>query len=140
MPKYKPKSAKAPLYLSPVSAGFPSPADDFIDKDLDLNEFLIKHQAATFFLKVDGNSMIEAGIHDKDLIIVDRALNPTHNSIAVVWLDGEFTLKRIHKRKDGLYLMPENPRYQPIKVHETDDFQVWGVVSYVIHQLHDNAG
>jgi len=126
---------KLPLYSSTVPAGFPSPADDFLDKRLDLNEYLIKHPAATFFVRVAGNSMIHAGIHSGDILIVDRAEEPKNNSIIVALLDREFTVKRIRKSKNELYLMPENGKFKPIKVTDKMDFEVWGVVKYVIHEV-----
>ncbi|OYD13929.1 peptidase S24 [candidate division WOR-3 bacterium JGI_Cruoil_03_44_89] len=124
-----------PLYLAKISAGFPSPADDYIDKKLDLNESLVKHPAATFFVKVYGSSMVNAGINSGDTLIVDRALEPADNKIVLAVLDGDFTVKRIRKLKDKLYLLPENPNCDPIEVTEEMDFEVWGVVTYVIHSV-----
>lgn len=123
-----------PYYLSGVSAGFPSPAEDYVDLKLDLNQHLIKHPAATFYVRVSGNSMIDANIHDGDLLIVDRALEPANNCIAVCVIDGDFTVKRIQITNKTIYLLPENPDYPPIEVTESNDFEVWGVVSYVIHK------
>lgn len=128
------KTIKLPLYIEPVFAGFPSPADDFVEKKLDLNEFLIKHPAATFFVRVAGHSMKGAGIHNGDILIVDRSLEPKDRSIVVAIIDGEFTLKRIRKHRDNLYLTPENPKFKWIKATEEMDFQIWGVVTYVIHK------
>jgi DNA polymerase V len=127
------------LFLCPVKAGFPSPADDHIDLKLDLNQYLIRNSAATFFLRVAGDSMLGAGIHDGDLIVVDRSLDPEHGRIAVVLVDGEYTVKRLHYEKDRLLLMPENPRYQPIEItvcELSDNYRVWGVVTNVIHPLY----
>ncbi len=126
---------KLPLFIARVSAGFPSPADDFIDKNLDLNEFLIKHPAATFFVRVAGNSMINAGIRDGDLLIVDKALEPADNKIVVAALNGELTVKRIRKIKNKLFLAPENHDYQPIEIEPEAQFEVWGVVTHVIQTL-----
>ena len=126
---------KAALYSSKVSAGFPSPAEDYIDKKLDLNEHLIKHPAATFFVKVEGNSMINAGIHNGDTLIVDRAIEPVDKKIVVAVINGELTMKRIKKINDKLYLMPENDEFKPLEVTEDSDFQVWGVVTNVIHPV-----
>jgi DNA polymerase V len=126
--------ADSPLFTSGVSAGFPSPADDYIELKLDLNKYLIKHPSATFYVKVKGDSMKNAGINDEDILIVDRALEPRNNDIVVCVIDSEFTVKKIKKTKDSLYLLPENPEYKPIKVTESNSFQVWGVVSYVIHK------
>jgi len=130
----KNKRVKLPLFLASVSAGFPSPAEDYIDKKIDLNEHLIEHDAATFFVKVDGNSMIDSGIHSGDILIVDRSLEVCDNKVVVAIIDGEFTVKRIKKTKDALYLMPDNKKFKPIKVTEDMDFEVWGVVTYVIHR------
>ncbi|WP_457572191.1 LexA family protein [Desulfovulcanus sp.] len=128
-------SLKLPLYLSQIPAGFPSPADDYIDKNLDLNEFLIKHPAATFFVRAYGDSMREAGIHSGDILIVDRALEPKNNSIVVAVVNGELTVKRLCQKNNKLYLMPDNPGYQPLEITEDMDFEVWGVVTNVIHPL-----
>jgi len=125
---------KLPLFVSKVPAGFPSPADDFIEKKLDLNEFLIKKPAATFFVQVDGDSMINAGINSGDILIVDRSLEARDGKIIVAMLDGEFTIKRTKKRYDKLYLLAENPNYEPIEILEDNGFEVWGVVTYVIHR------
>lgn len=129
------KKIKLPLYEFPVSAGFPSPADDYIDKHIDLNEYIIKHPAATFFVRVKGHSMQDSGISDGDLIVVDRALVPNNNTIVVAFLDGEFTLKRVRVKERELYLVPENSSYEPIKITEDMDFQVWGVVTYCIKEI-----
>ena len=125
---------KIPLFESGVSAGFPSPADDYLDLPIDLNEFLIKHPAATFYVRVKGNSMEGAGIRNGDLMIVDRAEEPRNKSIVLGIIDGEFTVKRIKKKGSDLYLMPDNPEFKPIKINDNMDFQVWGVVTYVVHK------
>jgi len=124
-----------PLFLQMISAGFPSPAEDYIDKRLDLNEYLIKHPSATFFVRVEGDSMINAGIHHGDILIVDRALEPAHKKIIVAVINGEMTVKRMHKIKDTLYLLPENDNFETITVRDEMDFQVWGVVAHVIHSI-----
>ncbi len=129
------KKIKLPLYEFPVSAGFPSPADDYIDKHIDLNEYVIKHPAATFFVRVKGDSMVGSGISDGDLVVVDRALVPTDNTIVVALLNGEFVLKRVKIKDRELYLVPENESYEPIKVAEEMDFQAWGVVTYCIKEI-----
>lgn len=126
---------KLPLFTSRIKAGFPSPADDYIEKNLDLNEYLIKHPASTFFLKVEGESMIEAGIHSGDILIVDRAIEPKNNKIIIASLNGELTVKRIKKEKNKLYLIPENNKYDPIEITEEMDFSIWGIVTYVIHPV-----
>ena len=115
-----------------VSAGFPSPAADFTETNIDLNKELSKNQLATFYIKVNGNSMIDAGINDKDILVVDRSIEPRDNKIAVCLVDGEFTVKRIKLEKDCLYLLPENPAYEPIKITENNQISIWGIVTYVI--------
>jgi len=128
-------SREIPLFLQMISAGFPSPADDYIDKCLDLNEYLIKHPSATFFVRVEGDSMINAGIHHGDILIVDRSLEAAHKSIIVAVINGELTVKRMHTINDTLYLLPENDNFETITVREEMDFQVWGVVTHVIHSI-----
>ena len=123
------------LFLVPVSAGFPSPADDYLEGKLDLNQHLIKHEAATFFVRVRGDSMIEAGIHSGDLLIVDRALEPTENSVVIAIVDRELTVKRLCKRGGRLVLMPSNGNYEPLHITDGTDFEVWGVVVHVIHTI-----
>lgn len=124
-----------PLYLSSVSAGFPSPADDHMDGKLDLNEHLIKHPTATFFVRVNGDSMINAGIYDGDLLVVDRSLEPTDGKIVIVALDGELTVKRLKKTRHAVTLIPENPRYKPIEIKDEQELIVWGVVTTVLHSV-----
>ncbi|NUY80382.1 translesion error-prone DNA polymerase V autoproteolytic subunit [Flavobacterium sp. MAH-1] len=118
-----------------VSAGFPSPAMDFMETRLDINKLLIKNPLSTFYVKVNGNSMVNAGIKNGDLLIVDRSLSPENSSIAVCFIDGEFTVKRLLVEKDGLMLMPENEHYLPIKITEGNTFFVWGIVTHVISKL-----
>lgn len=124
-----------PLFLAQVPAGFPSPADDYIERKLDLNQHLIKHPAATFFVRVSGDSMVEAGVHSGDLLIVDRALEPADNSVVVAVVNGELTVKRIRKTAGELFLVSENKKYAPIRIGEETDFEIWGVVTNVIHSL-----
>jgi DNA polymerase V len=126
---------RIPFIKEGVSAGFPSPATDFLGNDIDLNKELCKNPLATFYIKVKGNSMINAGISDKDILIVDRSLEPQNNKIAVCFIDGEFTVKRIKKEDDCLYLIPENTNYQPIKVTEENELVIWGMVTYVIKSM-----
>jgi DNA polymerase V len=118
-----------------VSAGFPSPAADFMETNIDLNKELSENQLATFYIKVKGNSMIDAGIDDKDVLVVDRSLEPQNNKIAICFIDGEFTVKRILVEKECLYLMPENASYSPIKITEENQLIIWGIVTYVIKKL-----
>ena len=125
-------SVKIPLFETPVSAGFPSPTDSFVETELDLNTFLVKHPSSTFCVKVKGQSMINAGIRAGDILIVDRAANPQNNSIVIALVDGDFTVKRITKVGSDLFLMPENESYKPIQITENMKFEVWGVVTYII--------
>lgn len=125
-----------PIYSSKVPAGFPSPADDFIEGALDLNQHLIKHPAATFIVRASGKSMINAGIHDNDILIVDRSVKPVPGKIVIAAIDGQLTVKRLHKTKEGtLWLMPENPDFHPIEIKEGNDMVIWGVVTNVIHAV-----
>jgi DNA polymerase V len=126
---------KIPFIADGVSAGFPSPAADFMENNIDLNKELSENPLATFYIKVKGNSMIDAGINDKDVLIVDRSLEPQNNKIAICCVDGEFTVKRIQLEKDCLYLMPENSNYSPIKVTEENELIIWGIVTYVIKKM-----
>ena len=126
---------KIPFVKEGVSAGFPSPAGDFMEMNIDLNKELSENILATFYIKVKGNSMIDAGINDKDVLVVDRSLEPQNNKIAICFIDGAFTVKRIKLQKKELYLMPENPKYEPIKVTEDNQFLIWGIVTYVIKAL-----
>lgn len=121
-----------PLLPFTISAGFPSPAMDFIDLEIDLNKHLIEHPSATFFGRVQGESMRDAGINCGDLLVIDKSIEPKDGKIAVCYLDGEFTLKRIKIEKSGLWLMPENEKYEPIKIEEHNDLTIWGVVTFVI--------
>jgi DNA polymerase V len=124
-----------PLFLASVSAGFPSPAEDYIEGRLDLNRHLIKHPAATFFVRVAGDSMIGAGIHPGDILVVDRALEPQDSNVVIAVIDGELTVKRISQRHDKLFLVPDNQAYEPLEIVEAMEFEVWGVVTSVIHNL-----
>ena len=124
-----------PLFLASVSAGFPSPAEDYIEGRLDLNRYLIKHPAATFFVRVAGDSMIGAGIHPGDILVVDRALEPQDSNVVIAVVDGELTVKRISQRGGKLFLVPDNQAYEPLEILEEMEFEVWGVVTSVIHNL-----
>lgn len=117
-----------------VQAGFPSPAEDYVEKHLDLNELVIRHPAATFYVRVEGDSMRDAGIQSGDLLVVDRSLEPANGKIVVAVVNGEFTVKRIKVDGSGLSLVPENANYPSMPVSAEADFQVWGVVTYVIHR------
>lgn len=120
--------------MSSVKAGFPSPADDYLEQQLDLNEHLIQHPAATFFVRVDGESMKGAGIHRGDILIVDRSLETTSGRIVIAVINGEFTVKRLRIENGSIQLEADNPHYPPIRIQNDWDFQVWGVVTYIIHQ------
>ncbi|MDR3476965.1 MAG: translesion error-prone DNA polymerase V autoproteolytic subunit [Gammaproteobacteria bacterium] len=131
----KNKGYQLPLYGSKISAGHPSPAEDDIDRHIDLNEHLIKHPTATFFVRASGNSMINAGIHENDILIVDRSLQPQHGKVVIAAVDGQLTVKRLHKENDKLFLMPENPDYSPLEITEENEVYIWGVVTNVIHSV-----
>ena len=124
-----------PIFLGRLPAGFPSPADDYLEGKLDLNRHLIKHPAATFFVRVTGDSMIGAGIHSGDLLVVDRSLEPADKHVVVAVLDGELTVKRLFKQNGVLRLLPENQNYQPIEITAQQSIEIWGVVTSVIHAL-----
>ena len=129
------KELKLPLYTSGVSAGFPSPADDYLDRQLDLNEHLITNAAATFFVRVSGDSMINAAIHPNDLLIVDKSLDATIGSIVIALINNEFTVKRFIKEGETIILQPENDNYKPIEIKDGMEFEIWGVVTNVIHSV-----
>ncbi len=124
-----------PFISQGVSAGFPSPALDFMETAIDLNKELIENPLSTFYVMADGNSMIDAGINDKDVLIVDRSKEPQNNKIAVCFIDGEFTVKRIKYENGILILMPENANYQPIKITDSNQLIIWGIVTFVIKKL-----
>jgi len=124
-----------PFYSCKISAGFASPADDHLEKCIDLNEFLIQKPAATFMLRVEGDSMIGAGIHDGDLLIVDRSITPVDGSIVIAVVNGDLTVKRLNKQRNKVVLMPENPAYSPIEILEGGDFFIWGCVKHVVHSV-----
>jgi DNA polymerase V len=121
--------------MVPVFAGFPSPAEDYIEGKLDLNKHLIKHPAATFFVKVTGDSMTNAGIHPGDILIVDRSLEPADKKVVIAVVDGNLTVKRIRKIKGKVFLMPENEDYEPLQIKQEMNVEVWGVVTTVIHPV-----
>lgn len=124
-----------PLMSHTVPAGFPSPADDHVTDSIDLNEHLITHREATFILRVSGWSMVNAGIHDGDEIIVDRALHPSHGNIVVAVVNNELTVKRLHKTATAIRLVPENPEFQDIVIGTEEDLTIWGVVTRVLHKV-----
>ena len=122
-----------PLFSSRIPAGFPSPGDDYIDQKLDLNE-LVKHPSDTFLVKVEGDSMINAGIYDGDILVVDRALEAENNKVVVANLDGELTVKRLSIKDTRVLLLPDNPKYDPIEIRPLSEFRIMGVVTFVIHR------
>lgn len=124
-----------PYISSGIKAGFPSPAADFDENKISLDNVLVKNKEATFYAKANGNSMIGAGIDDGDILVIDRSLEPQNNKIAVCFIDGEFTVKRIKLEKKEVFLMPENNNYKPIKISEENDLIIWGIVTYVIKSL-----
>ncbi len=126
-------STTLPFFHS-VAAGFPSPADDYLEERLSLDEHLIKNPSCTFFVRVQGHSMTMAGIKDGDIIVVDRSLKATLGSVIVAILNGEFTVKRLIKKQNQYYLHPEHPDYPDIPIPKNADFRVWGVVTYTIHK------
>ncbi|STX81664.1 SOS (error prone) mutagenesis protein UmuD (RumA) [Legionella busanensis] len=123
-----------PLYGSKVAAGFPSPADDYLELTLDLNEYLIKHPSATFMVRAQGDSMRDAGIHNGDLLIVDRSVEATHDKIVIAAINGELTVKRLFRKMAWVRLIPANKTYSPIDITEEVDLVIWGVVTHIIHQ------
>jgi DNA polymerase V len=124
-----------PLHLSVVPAGFPSPAEDYIEKSINLHNYIIKNPPATYFVKVEGDSMTEAGIFSGDILVVDRSLEPTHNKIVIAVLDGELTVKRLIKTKSGVSLKAENKDHPDITVPDEGDLTIWGIVTTVIHKV-----
>ena len=126
---------RVPLFASKVPAGFPSPADDHLEAALDLNSHYIRNPTATFFVRVQGQSMIGAGIYDNDLLVVDRSLEAKSGAIVIAVVNNELTVKRLLIRDDGVFLMPENPVYAPIQLNDFMELHVWGVVAHVIHSF-----
>ncbi|MAV00715.1 MAG: peptidase S24 [Flavobacteriaceae bacterium] len=126
---------EAILISSGISAGFPSPADDFKQDRISLDRELIKNKEATFFARVNGQSMVDAGLDDNDLLVIDRSLEPGNNKIAVCLIDGEFTVKRLKVEKSRVWLQPENPSYKPIEVNEESQLIIWGIVTNVIKKV-----
>lgn len=127
--------ARSPLYGHAIAAGFPSPADDYVETWLDLNQLLVRNRPATFFLRVQGDSMIAAGIHDGDILVVDRSVEPVHRSVVVAVVDSELTVKRLVREHGRIELHAENPRYAPIRLREGQELVIWGVVVHAIHNV-----
>lgn len=129
------KTLSLPFFTAAVQAGFPSPADDHIEDRLDLNELLIQNKTATFFVRVEGHSMKNAGITHGDILIVDRSITPSNHSVVIAVINGEFTVKKLHRTQEKIFLVPENEEYPLIEVTEEMDCILWGVVTFVIHPL-----
>lgn len=134
-PAMSPARLPLPLFASAIQAGFPSPAEDYVAARLDLNELLIRHAEATYFLRVKGDSMVGAGIHPGDLLVVDRALNPQDGSVVVAEVDGELTVKRLRLRTGLPELHPENPAYPVLRFKDGQELRVWGVVTSTVHSV-----
>ena len=134
-PAKQAKTVALPLFTGKVAAGFPSPADDYVEKTLDLNELLVQKPAATFFVRAEGESMLGAGIHPNDILVVDRSVEPIHGKIVICALNGELTVKRLQNCNGNLVLAAENPAYADIPIHEEIDMIIWGVVTSVIHSV-----
>lgn len=130
-----PEGERLPLYLSPVQAGWPSPAEDYVDEQINLHEIAVRNPAATLFVRASGDSMLGVGIHDGDLLVVDRSLEAAHNRIVIAALDGELLVKRLVRRGGKTYLAPANPEYPEIDITNREYVHIWGVVSYVLHKL-----
>ena len=133
--KPNPTKLYTPLFGHKIAAGFPSPADDFVEASLDLNELLIKNPPATFFLEVMGESMLGAGIYPGDKLIVDRSVEPKHGDVVVAIVDSEYTVKRLHKRNNKIELRPENPNFPIITFKDGQEFNIFGVVKNTIHKV-----
>ena len=128
-------TVELPFISGGIKAGFPSPAADFDETKISLDTVLVKNREATFYAKASGTSMIGAGIDDGDILVIDRSIEPQNNKVAVCYIDGEFTVKRIKIEKECLYLMPENKEFQPIKVSNDNELIIWGIVTYVVKSL-----
>lgn len=134
---YNSRSVRLPLYESKVQAGFPSPADDYLRKSLSLDEYLIDRPASTFFVRATGDSMDKAGIYEGSLLVVDKSVEPTNNKIVIAVVNGEFTVKRLKLANKQIFLLPEstNTSFQPIRLVETEESYIWGVVTSIINKL-----
>ena len=125
---------KIPLYASYISAGFPSPADDYLEDQIDLSKYLIQNPISTYMMRVKGDSMKDANIHDGDILVIDKALKPENGLPIICFLNGEFTVKTFKRIKEKAFLMPANPAYKPIEVTEEMNLGIWGVVVWILHK------
>lgn len=130
-----PTTFKVPLFGHTIRAGFPSPADDYVADTLDLNNHLMPRKEASFLLRAKGDSMTGLGIHDGDLLVVDRSINASHGKVVIATLDGQFTVKTLEKKRGKIRLLPANPDFEPIEIKDEQELQIWGVVTNVIHGL-----
>jgi len=124
-----------PVFLSKVQAGFPSPADDYVAQKLDINKYLVSHPTATFFVKVAGDSMKNAGILDNDMLVVDRSIDASHGKIDIAIINNEVTVKRLYNKQGKIELHAENELYLPVKINSYDELRIWGVVTAVVRKL-----
>jgi DNA polymerase V len=131
----KNKGYQLPLFASKVAAGSPASADDYVETHIDLQDYLVKNASTTFLVRASGQSMIEAGIYENDLLIVDRSLLPAHGKIVIAAVDGQLTVKRLHQKNSQLFLMPENKKFKPLKITQENEFFILGVVTNVIHAV-----
>ena len=134
-PTNSPSRLSLPLFTGKVAAGFPSPADDYVEKNLDLNELLVQKPAATFFVRAQGESMLGAGIHSNDILVVDRSLEVVPGKVVICAINGELTVKRLERVNEQWQLKAENPAYADIVIHDELELVIWGVVTNVIHAL-----
>ena len=134
-PKSSPSRLSLPLFTGKVAAGFPSPADDYVEKNLDLNELLVQKPAATFFVRAQGESMLGAGIHPNDILVVDRSLEAIPGKVVICAINGELTVKRLERVNSQWQLKAENPAFADIVIHDELELVIWGVVTNVIHSL-----
>ncbi len=135
LPRAEGTSVSLPELIALVPAGFPSPADDYMDRFLDLNDYLINNKAASFYIRVAGESMRGAGILPGDILLVDRSMDPVHNRIVVAVIDNEITVKRLRLRDNRVFLVSENPDFKPVEITDGMEARVWGVVAAVIRKL-----
>ncbi|MFA5620824.1 MAG: translesion error-prone DNA polymerase V autoproteolytic subunit [Weeksellaceae bacterium] len=129
------ESFETPIASNLISAGFPSPADDFQEDKISLDKYVVKNKEATFYARLKGTSMVEAGFDEGDILVIDRSLEPADNKIAVCFVDGDFTVKRVKVTTDGVWLLPYNKNLKPIKITEGNTFIIWGIVTYIVKKV-----